>query len=212
MLWQNARRVMRTVGLQGLDHVPMGVCEGDAKVEQWQAPPPGNRRGVSSLDRGAEAGKGEAQVAVQALRQARGDCGRLGAGSGAGRADLTTGRARGAWRNARRPTAGQPKKRLTRSRITPDMCWISIAAGLPPAAPGSRSGLCPALRARPYSFTGWECSATSGPAISFQRVTISAEAKPWRLSTSLKSRAERTRKAAGENCARACSSRIFQGA
>ena len=35
----------------------------------------------------------------------------------------------GAWRSAMRPIACQPKKRLTRSRITADRCWISSAAG-----------------------------------------------------------------------------------
>ena len=35
----------------------------------------------------------------------------------------------GAWRKAMRPIACQPKKRLTRSRITADKCWISSAAG-----------------------------------------------------------------------------------
>ena len=48
------------------------------------------------------------------------------------------------------PTACQPKKRLTRSRITPDRCWISIAAG-----PSTRStsvagsGGSPSCGARP---------------------------------------------------------------
>src|SRR5437868_13550209 len=35
----------------------------------------------------------------------------------------------GACRNARRPTALQPKKRLTRCRITSELCWISNAIG-----------------------------------------------------------------------------------
>ena len=35
----------------------------------------------------------------------------------------------GAWRKAMRPIACQPKKRLTRSRMTADRCWISSAAG-----------------------------------------------------------------------------------
>ena len=45
------------------------------------------------------------------------------------RAGRVLGRDSGACRSAIRPTACQPKKRLTRSRITADWCWISIAAG-----------------------------------------------------------------------------------
>ncbi len=44
----------------------------------------------------------------------------------------------GAWRNAMRPIACQPKKRLTRSRITADKCWISSAAG--PSTRSTRRG------------------------------------------------------------------------
>src|SRR5438552_8425406 len=36
----------------------------------------------------------------------------------------------GAWRSASLPTALQPKKRLTRSRITSEACWISSAIAL----------------------------------------------------------------------------------
>ena len=51
------------------------------------------------------------------------------AASSVGGAALTLGRDSGAWRSAIRPTACQPKKRLIRSRITADWCWISIATG-----------------------------------------------------------------------------------
>ena len=86
-----------------------------------------------------------------------------------------------------RPTACQPKKRLTRSRITADRCWISSAAG-----PSTRKHHCRRLRRRgtlprgQLIFIGSLWAAISGPAISAQRAMSSAEAKPCALRPSLK--------------------------
>ena len=49
--------------------------------------------------------------------------------SGAGEGRARGLRDNGPWRSANRPTALQPKKRLTRSRITSEACWISSAIG-----------------------------------------------------------------------------------
>src|SRR5215469_5947122 len=91
----------------------------------------------------------------------------------------------GAWRNARRLTARQPRNRFTRSQISPARCWISIAAG-----PSTRSTSVPASLSSPSvrrghcSLIGSLWAAISWPTISSQRVTNSAEAKPCRAKAS----------------------------
>src|SRR5262249_15151908 len=87
----------------------------------------------------------------------------------------------GAWRSAMREIARQPKKRLTRSTITPERCWISIATG--PSTRSTRiagsvaSGSAPRAH---WIFIGSAWAAISGPTISAQRVTSSVDAKPSR--------------------------------
>src|SRR5665213_3649131 len=86
-----------------------------------------------------------------------------------------------------RPIACQPKKRLTRSKITADRCWISSAAG-----PSTRStsvagsGLSSPIARGQVIFIGSLWAAISGPAISAQRAMISFDAKPCALRLSLK--------------------------
>src|SRR5580700_5544440 len=91
----------------------------------------------------------------------------------------------GAWRNAMRAMARQPRNWLTCSQITLVECWISIAAG-----PSTRSTKVPGSRSSPstgrchWILIGWLCAAMSAPTISVQRVTSSAEAKPCFLKVS----------------------------
>src|SRR5580704_7459343 len=91
----------------------------------------------------------------------------------------------GAWRNAMRAMARQPRNWLTRSQITLVECWISIAAG-----PSTRSTKVPGSRASPsagrchWILIGSLRAAISAPTISVQRVTNSAEAKPCFLKAS----------------------------
>ena len=77
------------------------------------------------------------------------------------------------------PTALQPKKRLTRCRMTSDACWISSAIG-PSTRNTSVAGSCgwPSTGRGHWIFSGSEWAAISGPAISAQRVTSSRAAKP----------------------------------
>jgi len=101
--------------------------------------------------------------------------------SGARAAAAGSRRDSGPWRNARRPTALQPKKRLTRSRITSELCWISSAIG-PSTRNTSVAGSfgCPSTGRGHCILSGSQCAAISEPAISAQRVTSSRAAKPCR--------------------------------
>ena len=88
-------------------------------------------------------------------------------------------RGSGACRSRRLPTACQPKKRFTRSRITLTWCWISIAVG--PSTRSTRmpgSGISLPNGRGHWIFSGSLCAAMSAPTISGQRVTSSVEAKP----------------------------------
>src|SRR6516164_9617617 len=76
-------------------------------------------------------------------------------------------------------TACQPKKRFTRSRTTPERCWISIAVG--PSTRSTRvpgSGVWPPAPRGHWIFSGSEWAAISAPTMSVHRVTSSVEAKP----------------------------------
>src|SRR6185437_14942885 len=90
-----------------------------------------------------------------------------------------------------RPMACQPKNRFTRSRITADRCWISMAAGpstrsTSVAGSGDASPEPEPIWRGQLIFSGSLWAAISGPAMSAQRAMISAEAKPCALSASLK--------------------------
>src|SRR5262249_38564588 len=85
----------------------------------------------------------------------------------------------GACRSRSPPTACQPKKGFTRSRTTPERCWISIAVG--PSTRSTRvpgSGVWPPAPRDHWIFSGSEWAAISAPTMSAQRVTSSLEAKP----------------------------------
>ena len=110
-------------------------------------------------------------------------------GTGRGRLARGARQRRLAQRDAGRPRC-QPKKRLTRSRITADWCWISIAAG--PSTRSTRvagSGFVgDRSRAASGCLTGSAWAAISAPTISSQRVTSSVDAKPCRLNASARQR------------------------
>ena len=84
-----------------------------------------------------------------------------------------------------RPTARQPKKRFTFSRITPERCWISSATG--PSTRSTRvagSGSSSCTRRGQTMRIGSQWSAISAPTISGQCVTMPVEAKPCRANAS----------------------------
>ena len=101
----------------------------------------GRATGSISLDRGAEPRQRGPQFLVLHRGQGFGEfghrCGVRRAASGAG----LSRRDSGACRSASRPTALQPKKRLTRCRMTSEACWISSAIG-PSTRSTSVAGSC----------------------------------------------------------------------
>src|SRR6185295_2375649 len=105
----------------------------------------------------------------------------------------------GACRSASRPTALQPKKRLTRCSITSDECWISSAAG-PSTRKISVAGSCgcPSTGRGHCIFSGSEWAAISAPAMSAQRVTSSRAAKPCLAKASEKTSLSRTERGFAE--------------
>ena len=113
---------------------------------------------------GAQPGQRLAQVVVGDLRQARGDAGGRRRDRAAAAAWRGSRRRSGAWRSAMRPTACQPKKRLTRSRITADSAGFRSPPGLRPAAPAwpAPARRSSSIGARPLIFIGSLWAAISG--------------------------------------------------
>ena len=167
----------------------------------------GSSADSAALDRGAEPAERGAQLIVGDVGHAVGDAAGL-AGVDRRRAGAACSRrVSGAWRSAMRSIARQPRKRLTRSTITSARCWISSAAG-----PSQRStsvagsGSSAIALARPVILIGSAWAAISAPTMSAQWVTISVDAKPWRLNAPTRQGPSRVGEAGGRIC-RACSRR-----
>jgi len=122
LLRQNSRRVMRKGG--SWDCKLIGFHYLDRAIVAMAPLLPRAGKISLYLDGSAKPGNCLTQLIVLDFGHARGEAG----------GDFRIGRRRrfrghtlrsGAWRSAMRPMACQPKKRLTRSNMTADKCWIS---------------------------------------------------------------------------------------
>ena len=206
--WQNSRRVICNGSSVGLRPVRIGLwLAGYTIVAMPGRSAKASGNGSLSLDGGAQAGERLAQILVLDGRQAVGDAGgaRPGRAAAAGSAARAGAAAPGA--SAMRPIACQPKKRLTRSRITADRCWISSAAG--PFDPQHQRrrfrASSSSAAARPVDLHRLAMGGDLGPGDVGPAGDDLGRGEALRLER-CRSRSRRgNRKAAGENCARACS-------
>ena len=139
-----------------------------AQLWQWSAPPAAAAGSIGSisLDRRAEPRQRRPQFLVLDVGEPARDP-RHGLASGPVRAGARSRRDSGACRIASRPTALQPKKRLTRCRMVSEACCISRAIG--PSTRNTRVAGCsgsPSTGRGHWIFNGSEWRAISVPAIS----------------------------------------------
>src|SRR6516165_711545 len=146
------------------------------RMWQWQAAlprPPGHDCLMAAPNRPSAARRFSSVISERPAEMRSAASGSPGRSCGCSR------RRSGACRSRSPPTACQPKKRFTRSRTTPERCWISIAVGpstRSTSVPGS--GVWRSAGRDHWIFSGSEWAAISAPTMSAQRLTSSVEAKP----------------------------------